>query len=169
VVRADDSVEQPGLWENLKSKMLRAHCFVTILTAEVNPNVMIEIGRMEAIGRPLLLLRDASAPPLPADLHGRLSEPLRAAAGDLRGEVRDALARQEPLRALTGRERFLSQTVLTRDAGLNEQVSQEISRRYPTWRAFLDADTHLVAQAVRLSAQMVAGVKDTLAALQDRV
>lgn len=77
VVRADDTVEQPGLWQNLKTKLLRAHCYIAVLTGEVNPNVMIEIGRMEAIQRPLLLLRDTAAAELPADRHGLLYEELR--------------------------------------------------------------------------------------------
>lgn len=165
VIRADDSVETPGLWANLKTKMLRAHCFIAILTGDVNPNVMIEIGRMEAIERPLLLLRDGGAPPLPADLNGLLYEELRASGDRLRGEVRDALARQESLQLLTGRDRFLSETVLTRDAGLNEQVSREITRRYPTWQGFLGADVPTIAQAVGLPPRLVDAVKETLAAL----
>ncbi|GAA4440483.1 ATP-binding protein [Phytohabitans houttuyneae] len=165
VVRADDSVERPGLWANLKTKMLRAHCFMAILTSDINPNVMIEIGRMEAIGRPLLLLRDAAAPPLPADLHGLLYEQLRATGTDLPAEVREVLARQESLRALTGRDRYLSEAVLIRDAGLNEQVSREITRRYPTWQGFLDADPQAVAHAVGLPRRLVDAVKETLASL----
>ncbi len=141
VVRAEDSVEQPGLWANLKAKLVRAHCYVAILTEQVNPNVMIEIGRMEALERPLVLLRDAGAPELPADLNGLLS-----AKGDsLAEEVRKALARQEPFRRLSG-DRYLSETVLRRDAGLNDQVSRQISRRYRTWRAFCAADAGEVAR-----------------------
>ena len=95
-------VEQPGSWANLKTKLLRAHCYIAILTGEVNPNVMIEIGRMEAIGLPLLLLRDTAAGALPADLNGLLYEELRATGSDLVSEVRDALARQDRLRGLRG-------------------------------------------------------------------
>ena len=147
VVRADDSVEQPGLWLNLKAKLLRAHCYVAILTGEINPNVMIEIGRMEALERPLVMLRDSSAPELPADLKGLLYADLSATGEALVGEVREALARQEPFQALRGHgDRFLSETVLRRDAGLNDQLSRTISRRYKTWRAFQQAEAIKVAR-----------------------
>jgi hypothetical protein len=75
------------------------------------------------------------------------------------------LARQESLQTLTGRDWFLSETVLTRDAGLNEHVSREITRRYPTWQGFLDADTQMIAQAVGLPRRLVDAVKETLATL----
>jgi len=162
VVRADDTVEQPGLWDNLKAKLLRAHCYIAILTDTVNPNVMIEIGRMEALERPLLLLRDAAAPALPVDLTGRLYEELRATGGDLVGEVRKTLDRQSALRALAG-ARYLSDAVL-RGAGLAENASRQISRRYPTWEAFLAADSDAVARQVGLHRGFVDAAKAALAA-----
>jgi hypothetical protein len=165
VVRADDSVEDRGLWSNQKAKLLRAHCYVAILTGAANPNVMIEIGRMEALERPTLLLRDHEAEQLPADLHGLLYAELRASGGELAAEVRDAVSRHEALRALNGRDRFLSERVLTRDGGLNDQVSREISRRCPTWRTFLGADSPTIARSVGLNPAIIDGVKQTLAAL----
>src|SRR5262249_15834646 len=149
VVRADDTVEQPGLWANLKAKLLRAHCYVAILTQELNPNVMIEVGRMEAFERPVVLLRDAAAADLPAALKGRLYAQLTAPGEALVREVRDAFARQEPLHALTG-DRYLSPSVLRREANLNDQVSRDISRLYRTWSAFLHADPHEVARRVNV-------------------
>jgi molecular chaperone HtpG len=165
VVRADDNVEDPGLWKNLRGKLLRAHCYVAILTGEPNPNVMIEIGRMEALQRPTLLLRDSAAAKLPADLGGLLYEELRASGADLVAEVSDAVSRHEPLRALNGRDRFLSERILTRDGGLNEQVSRELSRRYPTWQTFLTTDSHAIARAVSLNHALIDGVKETLKTL----
>lgn len=100
VVRADDSTELPGLWPNLKAKLLRAHFYIALLTDPVNPNVMIEIGRMEALERPLLILRDAEAPELPVDLRGLLYEQLNAEGDRLHGQVADALGRQQALQAL---------------------------------------------------------------------
>jgi molecular chaperone HtpG len=164
VVRADDSVEDPGLWTNLKAKLLRSHCYVAILTGEINPNVMIEIGRMEALERPLLLLRDASAPALPADLHGRLYEELRMSGADLLGEVRDALARQDALGKLRG-ARYLSESALRRHAALDGEVSKQISRRFPTWQEFLDADSDLIGHQVGLRPEMVKAVKEALTAV----
>lgn len=149
VVRADDTVEQPGLWANLKAKLLRAHCYIAVLTQQVNPNVMIEIGRMEALERPLVLLRDTTAPELPADLTGLLYAELGADGADLDEQVREALARQEPLQRLTGDgDRYLSETVLYREASLNDRLSREISRRYLTWQAFVKADSTEVARLV---------------------
>ena len=115
VVRADDTVEQPGLWPNLKTKLLRAHCYIAILTGGLNPNVMIKAGRMEALQRPLLLLRDAAAAELPANLNGLLYEELHASGSDLINEVRNAIVRQDRLRALQG-PRYLSETALKRYA-----------------------------------------------------
>jgi molecular chaperone HtpG len=166
VVRADDSVEDPGLWKNLKVKLVRAHCYVAILTGDVNPNVMIEIGRMEALERPLLLLRDSAAPALPVDLHGRLYEEIRATGDKLVDEVREALARQETLRGLRGRTRYLSEAVL-RGAGLGEQVSREISRRYQTWEEFIETDSDRVARHVGISSAFIDAAKGALTALAD--
>ncbi len=53
LVRADRQRRAAGLWENLRNKMIRAHCFIAIISGN-NPNVMIEVGRMEALGRPIL-------------------------------------------------------------------------------------------------------------------
>jgi hypothetical protein len=71
VVRADERTKEAGVWENVKRQMLTAHCFIADVS-EANPNVMIEIGRMEAIGRPLVLIRRKGSPELPVDLRGRV-------------------------------------------------------------------------------------------------
>jgi molecular chaperone HtpG len=161
VVRADDTVEQPGLWSNLKGKLLRAHCFIAILAGSVNPNVMIEVGRLEALQRPLLLLRDAESAALPADLHGLLYEELHASGSDLVSEVRDALNRQERFRALNG-ARFLSETVLRRYASLDGEVSRMISQSFPTWNEFLQADAGQIARQLGINHAIVHAVQDSL-------
>jgi hypothetical protein len=164
-VRADDSIEQPGLWSNLKAKLLRAHFFIAILTGDVNPNVMIEIGRMEALEQPLLIVRDRDAPPLPADLQGLLYEELDGTGAELEGRVAEALGRQHALQALRSHDRFLSETVLMKNAGLNEDASKEISRRYPTWREFLAADAAAVASQARIPRSIVEAVQRILSTL----
>jgi molecular chaperone HtpG len=161
VVRADDTVEQPGLWANLKAKLLRAHCYVAILTQSHNPNVMIEVGRMEALERPVVLLRDAAAADLPADLKGRLYAQLTATGEALTQEVRDAFARQEPFHALIG-DRYLSQSVLRQEANLNDQVSRDISRLYRTWSAFLQADPHEIARRVNVRPRLIEAAQEAL-------
>jgi molecular chaperone HtpG len=147
VVRADDTVELPGLWPNLKTKLLRAHCFVSILSGNLNPNVMIETGRMEALQRPLLLLRDAAAAELPANLNGLLYEELHTSGSDLIDEVRGAIARQDRLRNLQG-SRYLSETALKRYASLDSEISRKISRLFPTWDEFTQADAGQVARQI---------------------
>ena len=166
VVRADDTAELPGLWDNLKAKLLRAHCYVAILTEKLNPNVMIEIGRMEALERPLVLLRDTTAPELPADLNGRLYGELDAGQGDLVAAVRETLKKQDPLMRLATGDRFLSETVLIREAGLNDQLSREISRRYGTWKAFVDADDTDIARHVGGRPAMIRAAKESLLDLE---
>ena len=163
VVRADDSVERAGLWANLKAKMLRAHCYIAILTQEVNPNVMIEIGRMEALERPLVLLREINAPDLPADLRGLLYAELDADLGNLDDIVREELSRQEPLHRLNG-DRFLSEILLKRETDLNDRLSREISHKYRTWQAFLSADTDDVARRVGTRAGTIQAAKESLLA-----
>jgi molecular chaperone HtpG len=161
VVRADDTVEKPGLWLNLKAKLLRAHCYIVIMTGEMNPNVMIEIGRMEAIGRPILILRDPAAAELPVDLHGLLFEELGSTGGDLAGEVRAVLSRQEQFRNLRG-ARFLSEAALKRYAGLDGGISRRIIPDFPTWDAFLGADPGQIARQAGISPSIVRGAQASL-------
>lgn len=163
VVRADDNVEQPGLWANLKAKLLRAHCYIAILTQEVNANVMIEIGRMEALERPLVLLREIKAPDLPADLNGLLYADIDADLGNLNDRVREELSRQEPLQRLNG-DRFLSESVLKRETDLNDRLSREISQKYGTWQEFLNADTDEVARRVGTRSGTIQAAKESLIA-----
>lgn len=163
VVRADDSVEQTGLWANLKAKLLRAHCYIAILTQEVNPNVMIEIGRMEALERPLVLLREINASDLPADLNGLLYAEVDSDLANLDDRVREELSRQEPLQRLNG-DRFLSESVLKRETDLNDRLSREISQKYPTWQAFLSADTGEVARRVGTRPGTIQAAKESLIA-----
>jgi len=161
VVRADDTVEQPGLWPNLKTKLLRAHCYIAILTGSLNPNVMIETGRMEALQRPLLLLRDAAAAELPVNLNGLLYEELRTSGSDLIGEVREALVRQDRLQKLRG-SRYLSETALKRYAFLEGEVSRKISRLFPTWEEFIQADADQVARQIGANQMIVQAAQTSL-------
>jgi len=161
VVRADDTVEQPGLWPNLKTKLLRAHCYIAIVTGNLNPNVMIETGRMEALQRPLLLLRDAAAAELPANLNGLLYEELHNSGSDLTDEVREAITRQDRLRQLRG-SRYLSETALKRYAFLEGDVSRKISRMFPTWHEFIQADPDQVAREIGANRMTVQAAQTSL-------
>jgi len=161
VVRADDTVEQPGLWPNLKAKLLRAHCYIAILTGDLNANVMIETGRMEALQRPLLLLRDAAAGELPTDLNGLLYEELRTSGDGLIGEVREAIVRQDKLQNLQG-SRYLSETALKRYAFLEGEVSRKISRLFPTWDQFIQADAEQVSRQIGVNRVTIQAAQTSL-------
>ena len=165
VVRADDTAEKAGLWDNLKTKLLRAHCYISILTGDLNPNVMIEIGRMEALQRPMLLLRDPKSPPMPADLTGRLYVDLGATGSGLVEEVREALTRQEELHKLQG-TRFLSETAVRRYASLDPATSARISMEYPTWEAFIQADSNVVAAKLGINRFMVQAAQNSLSEVE---
>ncbi len=161
VVRADDTVEQSGLWANLKTKLLRAHCYIAILTGSLNPNVMIEAGRMEALQRPLLLLRDAAADELPANLDGLLYEVLHASGSELTDVIRNAIVRQDRLRTLQG-PRYLSETALKRYAFLDGELSRKISRQFPTWDEFIQADADQVARQIGANRHTVQAAQESL-------
>ena len=159
-----DVLEDPPLhWRVVRAPDRRAgaHCFVAILAGGLDPHVLIEIGRMQALGRPVLLLHDCEA----VDLPGVRAERVTATGAELVTEIRAAIGRHDELRALGGRDRFLSERTLSRHGGLNEQVSREISRRYPTWRTFLAADSATIGRSVNLNPAIVDGVKATLTPL----
>jgi molecular chaperone HtpG len=141
VTRADTVGYDAMLWANIKSHMLRSHCFVADVS-DANLNVYIEVGRMEALGRPLVLLKRDGTPDLPADLKGHLY----AAYGGAGQEMVDRL-RQEIMKlpAFVGQkgERFLSETVLrrcTREIGLGEVAVHKLAEAFQTCDDFLAAD-----------------------------
>ena len=116
---------------------------------------------MEALQRPLLLLRDAAAAELPANLNGLLYEELRASGSDLIDEVRNAIARQDRLRNLEG-SRYLSEAALKRYASLDSGVSRKISRLFPTWDKFIRADTDQVARQIGINQMIVQAAQRSL-------
>jgi hypothetical protein len=105
---------------------------------------------------------DAGAPGPPPSLAGIPRAGLRTAGAQLSGEVASALGQEPAWQALKGRDRYLSSALLSRDAGLSEQASEQISRHYPTWQGFLDADSAAVADQAGISRHLINAVKATL-------
>jgi molecular chaperone HtpG len=158
VVRADDTVEHPGLWENLRTKMIRAHCFVAIITGD-NPNVMIEVGRMEALSRPILLLQYDSNARVPSDLAGRLYEVVPDSnAESIQRHIHEILERQEAFRAQHG-NLFLSETLLTR-GGLGDEVSRTLARAFSTCSRLLAADPAEVSAQLGIPVALVRAAQE---------
>lgn len=76
LLRADDKEYHQDLYYNVKTYMhgcgIGVAIFDRIKTNEFNPNVSLEIGYMDSLSKPILLLKDESLEVLPTDLMGRL-------------------------------------------------------------------------------------------------
>jgi len=86
---------------------------------------------------------------------------LRASGNDLIDEVREALARQDRLRSQQGK-RYLSETALKRYAFLEGEVSRKISRLFPTWEGFIQADADHVAREIGANQMIVQAAQTSL-------
>jgi molecular chaperone HtpG len=138
VVRADEEVNDARLWENVERQMSRAHCFIAEVTTH-NPNVMIEIGRMEVFKRPLLLLKQKDSQELPADIRERLYvEHESSEIGEtLIESLREQILKQQRFCQQQG-ERYLSEVILRKIQGLDEQLCRKIAREFETCDDFLN-------------------------------
>lgn len=80
--RADDRSLAEYIWHSVVEYMQSAEAGIVVLDDRgqgyVSQNVMLELGYMLALGKPLLILREASAPKLIVDLQGRDSPPYNA-------------------------------------------------------------------------------------------
>jgi molecular chaperone HtpG len=151
--RADDlHTQDRGLWENVERQMATAHCFIAEVS-EPNPNVMIEVGRMEALRRPILLLKRKGSPDLPADLRGRLYVEYDGGQA-LAKELRERIALQQHFVAQRG-ERALTVALLRRNEEIPLGVAQKLAVGFTTHRALLDAEAEKVAARAGVSATMV--------------
>jgi hypothetical protein len=121
---ARDYIHKPGLLDNVREHMLRAHAFIAEIS-QLNPNVMFELGAamLPSDGRPVFSLRSTDARmDVPADLkeklyvpYGSLSDPIEKLEEDIRSAFeRDGRLIHEGIQALLTqrRKRFLSRTLL---------------------------------------------------------
>jgi molecular chaperone HtpG len=164
VVRADASVEHSDLLTNLYGKMSRSHCCVVELS-ERNPNVMLELGLVLAMGRPYLLLWDQNAQLDKdiADLAGKLRQDYdgRAPAEAMSQQLAEALRRHRPIQALVGlgHPKYLSSTIM-RVPGIESTPAQAICGLFSTVEQFLAADAVAVAQRIQYPAYIVHALQE---------
>lgn len=166
VVRADEKVFERALWGNVKQHLKQAHCFVAEVS-DHNPNVMLEIGRMEALERPLLLLRRADGPDIPADLAGQLWSGYDPGSMTLAGELKAEVLKHEGFADQRGRAHYLSRHTLV-GLGVGEAPARALSGAYETCEAFVNADAETVAGRLGLSRRLVQFAQGELRACLDR-
>lgn len=159
VLRADRSVvHHPLLWENVKRLLSQAHCYIAEIS-DLNPNVMLELGRMEAMDRPMLLFRRADAGEVPADLRGHLHEGWAPGDG-LAGRLRESVRRHAVLGAIRG-ERYLSLTLLRR-LGIDPRVAGLVAARFESCEQLLAQEPDQVARQLELKPWQLRAVFDAL-------
>jgi molecular chaperone HtpG len=162
VTRADTAMHKASLWENVKTHMLRSNCFVADVS-DPNLNVYIEVGRMEALNRPLLLLKREGTPDLPADLRGHLYVGYGGEGEALVKRLREEIGRVKEFVAIQG-EPFLSETVLRKCApDLSAEAVRKLADSFETCEEFLAVDAE--GRAKRLGLRP-GGVKDAQEALR---
>ena len=165
VVRADALVEKPDLLPNLNDKMRRAHCFVVELS-DANPNVILELGMMLTLNRPVLLLRDkdaAAGGELWANLSGKLYETYDGfeTPEALIQQLAETLHRQTSFQALIEKAtpKFLS-PVLLRGADVKASVVDSVCREYATVEEFVRASPDAVATRVHTRNYLISALQD---------
>lgn len=167
VTRADTAMHKAMLWENVRAHMAQAHCFIADVS-EPNANVMLEIGRMEVLGRPLLLLQREGSPELPADLRGHVVARYSGEGKPLEDGLRTAVENYPDLRRQRG-ERYLSEALLRRLApALLPEAIRQLKAPHETWNDFLAADDAHLAERIKVPPSFVEHMKNELARLLER-
>jgi len=166
VTRADEQQVDARLWKNVELQMLSAHCFIAEVSDQ-NPNVMIEIGRMEVLARPLLLLKRTGSLPLPADLRERLFIEYADNSEDLVSELREHISANRHFVDQRA-EPYLSEVLLARVEGLSSRACQLIAREYRACHEFIAADPIAVATRLGLSHHLVRAAQDGVRELLSR-
>lgn len=158
VLRADDQRDDPALWSNTKKKILESHCFVGLLGGE-NFNVAFELGRIEAIGRPVLLLNRKGSR-VASDLGDRLFVEVDPEHPDLSAFLRDEIFKDAAFRNQVG-DRYLS-AVSLEACGVSAAVAKSLMESYSTWQDLFGADPDAVASRLSLSSTLVKSVQEQL-------
>ena len=165
VIRADDRTTDAVLWNNIKNQMLSSHCFVA-LVGDDNLNVCVEIGRMEAIGRPMLLVKGASRE-LPSDLDGRLYVDLDPTAPDLQKALADEVSKNDMFRDQLGVP-YLSRSALE-ECGVGGAATERIMSMFETWDAYLSAEAEDIAKVTNINPALARAIQVQLGEMRDRI
>lgn len=79
LLRADDREYAADLWDNVLTYIYGCSAAIAIFDQinyrEFNPNVAIEVGFMQALGKPLLLLKDQAIAAMPTDVISKIYRP----------------------------------------------------------------------------------------------
>lgn len=158
VIRADEETVDSRLWRNVGSQMEQAHCFVANLSGQ-NANVMIEVGRMEAYQRPILLLNEVGAAMPPSDLRELLYLEYDSRSTTLIDDLRELIARQSGFVKQIG-EPYLSFTFLIKTGELHERVCLALSREFLTCQNLLNADPQTTGKSLGINPRVVETAQD---------
>jgi molecular chaperone HtpG len=169
VTRADAMSYEANRWENIKAHMQRAHCFVAEVS-DGNLNVYLEVGRMEALDRPLALLKRDGSPELPVDLKGHLYVAYGGEGPALVERLRAELGKLKPFVEQKG-ERFLSETVLRKctEGQLGDGALKKLAQAFETCDDFLAADAGEASRRLGIMAPLVQGAQGALRGYLERM
>ena len=166
LIRADETVADARLWKNVAAQIESAHCHIAEVT-EHNPNVMIEIGRMEAYGRPVVLIKQKNAPSPPADLRERLHVEYDGEGDNLVENLREDIAKQKQFVNQQG-EPYLSVTLLKKIQGLSEQFCKKIADQYESCTDFISASPEQVSEKLGINVLFIKAAQEYIQSIVDR-
>jgi molecular chaperone HtpG len=173
---ARDYTHKPGLLDNVREHMIRAHGFIAEIS-ELNPNVMFELGAamLPDDGRPVFSLRSKDAhTAVPADLkeklyvpYGSLTDPVEKLEADIRSAFeRDGRPTHDGILALVAqrKKRFLSHTLLAglRHTRLGPKNIEGLMKHYATVEDLLAAALPQVARAAGLQEYVITAIQGEL-------
>jgi len=159
-------VADARLWKNVAAQIESAHCYIAEVT-EHNPNVMIEIGRMEAYGRPVVLIKQKNAPSPPADLRERLHVEYDGEGDNLVENLREDIAKQKQFVNQQG-EPYLSVTLLKKIQGLSEQFCKKIADQYESCTDFISASPEQVSEKLGINVLFIKAAQEYIQSIVDR-
>jgi hypothetical protein len=176
---ARDYTHEPGLLDNVREHMRRAHGFIAEVS-DLNPNVMFEVGAA-MIGdevRPVFALRNDDAKEVPADFrerlhirYGSLDDGVSAITDALRDALeRDGRPSHEGIVGLLNnrQKHFLSRTLLSNlSVNLSEDETKKTLGKYHTVESFLNADEADIAQITGIRSHLIPAIQGDLREMID--